>query len=89
MDETLSVVGESWKTTKKANEIAITEDVYRTCRKTCFSEDTEESLDNFLAPCCICQDWYHKKYMNIPLKVFRSDTVAEVWKCKYCKKKYL
>ena len=42
--------------------------------------------------------WHHavfvkigimKKCMNIPLKVFPSDTVAEVWQCKSCKKKYL
>ena len=57
--------------------------------RTYFQEDTEESPDNFVAPRCICQDWYHKKCMNIPLKVFQDDTVAEVWKCKSCNKKYL
>ena len=45
---------------------------------TYFQEDAEESPDNVMAPYSICQDWYHKKCMNIPLKVFRSDTVAEV-----------
>ena len=77
------------KRQKRAKEITITEDAYCTCRRAYFQEDTEESPDNFMAPCCICQDWYHKKCMNIPLKVFRSDTVAEVWMCKSCKKKYL
>ena len=76
------------KRQKRAKEITITKDVYCTCRRTYFQEDTEESPDNFMAPCCICQDWYHKNCMNIPLKVFRSGTVAEVWKWKSCKKKY-
>ena len=67
---------------KKTKEIKITKDVYCTCRRTYFKEDTEESPDSFMAPCCIFQDWYHKKCMNIPLKVFRS--VVEVWKCKSC-----
>ena len=77
------------KRQKRAKEITITNDVYCTCRRTYFQEDTEESPYNFMAPCCICEDLYHKKCMNIPVKVFRSDTVAEVWKCKSCKKKYL
>ena len=77
------------KRQKRAKEIAITKDVYCTCRRTYFQEDTEESPYNFMAPCCICEDLYHKKCMNVPVKVFRSDTVAEVWKCKSCKKKYL
>ena len=77
------------KRQKGAKDIITTKDVYCTCRRTYFQEDTEESPDTFMAPCCTCQDWYHKKSMNIPLKVFRSDTVAEVWKSKSCKKKYL
>ena len=77
------------KRQERAKKITITKDAYCTCRRTYFQEDTEESPDNFMAPCCICQDWYHKKCMNIPLKVFRSDTAAEVWKCKSCKNKYL
>ena len=55
------------KRQKRGKEIAITKDVYCTCRRTYFQEDTEESPDTFMAPCCICQDWYHKKCMNIPL----------------------
>ena len=47
------------------------------------------NLGECKAPCCIYQDWYHKKCMNIPLKIFRSDTVEEVWKCKSCQRKYL
>ena len=54
------------KRQKRAKEITITKDVYCTCRTTYFQEDTEESPDSFMALCCICQDWYHKKYMNIP-----------------------
>ena len=77
------------KQQKRAKEITITNDIYCTCRRTYFQEDTEESPYNVMAPCCICEDWYHKKCMNIPVKVFRSDTVAEVWKCKSCKTKYL
>ena len=87
--QVFSIPSNKWKTTKKAEEITITKDVYCTCRRTYFQKDTEGSPDNFMAPCCICQDWYHKKCMNIPLKVFRGDTVAEVWKCKSYKKKYL
>ena len=77
------------KRQKRAKGIAVTKDVNYTCRRTYFQEDTEENPDNFMTLCCICQDWHHKKCMNIPLKVFRSDTAAEVWKCKSCKKKYL
>ena len=63
---------------KGDKEITITKNFYCTCRRTYFQEDAEESPDNVMAPYSICQYWYHKKCMNIPLKVFRSDTVAEV-----------
>ena len=38
------------KRQKRAKEITITKDVYCTCRRTYFQEDTEESPDNFMAP---------------------------------------
>ena len=43
------------KRQKRGKEIAITKDVYCTCRRTYFQEDTEESPYNFMAPCCICE----------------------------------
>ena len=73
------------KRQKRAKGIAFTRDIYRNCRRTYFQKGTEQSPDNFIALCSICQDWYHKKGMNIPLKVFRSDIIAEVWKCRPCK----
>ena len=79
-----------WKTTKKSKgNYNHCRDVYCTCRRTYLQQGIEESPDNFLASYCVCEDWYHKNCMNIPLKVFGSDTIVEVWKCKSCKQEYL
>ena len=29
-----------------------------------------------MAPCCVCYEWYHKKFMKIPMNVFRSDGIG-------------
>ena len=44
------------KRTIKAKGITISRDVYCTCRRTYFQQDTEESSDNFNALYCVCQD---------------------------------
>ena len=74
---------------KRANGIKITRDIYFISWRIYFQKDTEESPENFMAPCLIFQDWHDKKYVNILLTVYRSDTIAEVWKCNFCKYRYL
>lgn len=38
---------------------------------------TEKNHGNFITSCWICKEWYHKKCMNIPLKVFFSENVVD------------
>ena len=70
------------KRVKRARAVTINQDVYCICRRTCFKEDT---ADNFMAPCFVCYEWYHKKCMKIPVNVFCSDSIAKLWRCKTCK----
>ena len=42
-----------------------------------FQGEPEKNHDNFMTSCWICKEWYHKKGMNIPLKVFYSENVVD------------
>ena len=66
---------------KRARGVTISQDVYCICRRRYFKEDKDDSADSFLAPCCVCYEWYHKKCMNL----FPSDSVAKLRRCKPCK----
>ena len=44
------------KWVKEARAVTINQDVCCICRRTCFKEDTDDSPDNVMAPCCVCYE---------------------------------
>ena len=64
------------KRVKRARAVTINWDFYCICPGSYFKEDIEDRTDNFMAPCCVCYEWYHKKFMKIPMNVFRSDSIG-------------
>ena len=69
---------------KRAKSTKVNHEVYCVCRRPYFPEDTEESSDNFMVPCSVCTEWFHKSCMKIPMEVFKSDKSAGKWKCNTC-----
>ena len=48
-------------------------DVYCICREAYFIDDVKSDNGCFMANCSSCGEWYHKKCMKIPVKVFRDE----------------
>ena len=46
--------------------------------------DAKDSVDNFMAGCSICYEWFHKKRMSISKEVFSSEDKHKKWKCSNC-----
>ena len=46
------------KRVKRVRAVTINRDVYCICRRTYFKEDTDNSTDNFMVPCCVCYKCY-------------------------------
>ena len=44
--------------------------IYFICREACFHDDVKSDDEYFMANCSDCGKWYHKKCMNIQVKVF-------------------
>ena len=59
-------------------------DIFCVCRQNFFMSDTKDSVDNFMARCSICYEWFHKKCMSISKKVFSSEDEHKKWKCSNC-----
>ena len=58
-------------------------DIFCTCKQNFFDADTVDS-ELFMARCSECCEWYHKKCLNIPRRVFLSEIEHKKWKCKQC-----
>ena len=56
------------------------------CRKAYFHDNVKLDDGYFMANCNSCGEWYHKKCMNIPVKVFRDEKHHIQWKCSVCRK---
>ena len=48
-------------------------DIFFVCRENVFMSDSKDSVDNFMARCSICYEWFHKKCMSISEKDFSSE----------------
>ena len=59
-------------------------DIFFVCRESVFMSDSKDSVDNFMARCSICYEWFHKKCMSISKKVFSSEDEHKKWKCSNC-----
>ena len=69
---------------KKSKDSILIEDVHCTCRRIYITSDMEKDPGFFMAMCSVCEEWYHKKCLKIPPKVFKSNNAANNWKCLYC-----
>ena len=58
--------------------------IYCICRDVFFQSDIERHSKNHMARCSSCNDWFHKKCVNIPNKVFTSEEEHKKWKCPSC-----
>lgn len=72
------------KRSRKCRATKVVRNVYCICRRTYFDQDSDDDPRNFMAPCSVCKEWFHKSCSNIPVRVFRDDSIAKNWKCKSC-----
>ena len=56
-------------------------------REAYFHDDIKSDDGYFMANCSGCSEWYHKKSMNIQVKVFWHEKYHMLWKCSVCRKK--
>ena len=73
-------MGVLWKKVKMYNL-----DVYCTCQDVYFEEDIEKDEGYFMAQCCSCDDWFHRKCLLIPDEIFLDEQKHESWHCVGCK----
>ena len=60
-------------------------DFYCTCRDVYFEDDIEKDEGYFMAQCCSCYDWFHRKRLLIPDEIFLDEQKHEPWYCVGCK----
>ena len=60
-------------------------DVYCTCRDVYFEEDIEMDEGYFMAQCCSCDDWFHRKCLLTQHEIFLDEQIHESWHCVACK----
>ena len=65
---------------RKCNPKFETFEVFCICRDVFFESDTKDNA-YFMAECCNCGEWYHRKCTSIPDKVF---TCNKTWECNFC-----
>ena len=70
----------------RCRSVSLFFDVYCNCREAYFHDDVKSDDGYFMANCNSCGEWYHKKCMNIPVKVFRDEKYHMQWKCSACRK---
>ena len=70
----------------RCRSVSLFFDVYCICREAYFHDDVKSDDGYFMANCNSCGEWYHKKCMNIPVKVFRDEKYHMQWKCSACRK---
>ena len=84
-DGFLTVFPRSEKRARRCKATSITRNVYCTCRRSYFDEDSERH-ENFMVMCSKCSEWFHKGCLKIPSKIFRYDELAASWICCKCTK---
>ena len=57
----------------RCRSVSLFFDVYCICREAYFHDDVKSDDIYFMANCNNCGEWYCKKCMNIPVKVFRDE----------------
>ena len=57
----------------RCRSVSLFFDVYCICREAYFHDDVKSDDGYFMANCNSCGEWYHKKCMNIPVKVFQDE----------------
>ena len=68
---------------KRCKETITMEEIFCICRMPFSQNDIENDPGMFMAMCCSCEEWYHKKCLKIPSKIFKSNIEANGWKCMY------
>ena len=61
------------KSVYRCRSVSLSFDVYCICREAYFHDDVKSDDGYIMANCKSCGEWYHKKYMNIPVKVFQDE----------------
>ena len=57
----------------RCRSVSLFFDVYRIYREAYFHDDVKSDDGYFMANCKSCSKWYHRKCMNISVKVFRDE----------------
>ena len=72
------------KRVKRCRSMKLVREVYCLCRRAYFDRDSDDDSGNFMAPCSVCGEWFHKSCGKIPMQVFKNDALATTWKCPSC-----
>ena len=84
-NETVTSFPQQTKRVKRGKEVTHRFPLYCKCRVPFFEDDPKEDKGFFMAFCSVCGEWYHKRYENVPVAIFRDEKKAAVWKCSKCK----
>ena len=57
----------------RSRSVCLFFNVYCICREAYFHDDVKSDDGYFMANCNSCGEWYHKKCMNIPVKIFQDE----------------
>ena len=81
-EEEFTLFPRSHKHTKLSKGHIIYVDIYCICRSPFYNEDSERDENLFMAECVKCGEWYHKRCLEIPSRVFTNESFE--WKCTRC-----
>ena len=71
----------AWKTGSFMYDL----DAHCTCREVYCEEDFEMCEGYFMAQCCSCDGWFHRKCLLIPNEIFLDEQEHDSWHCVGCK----
>ena len=73
------------KRVKRCRQIMSYIGIYCVCRRPFYEEDLEEDKGLFMACCCSCEEWFHRRCEKIPVAVFKDDQETRKWRCSSCR----
>ena len=74
-EEEFTLFPRSHKHTKLSKRHIIYVDIYCICRSPFYEEDSERDEHFFMVECVKCGEWYHKRCLEFPSRVFTNETV--------------
>ena len=78
-EEEFTLFPRSHKHTKLSKGHIIYVDIYCICRSPFYEEDSKRDENLFMAECVKCGEWYQKRCLEIPSRVFTNESQVEMF----------